>query len=294
VFGWTVDEATSFRLLDEFVAAGGNLIDTADVYSSWAPGNHGGESESIIGRWLERSGQRERVLLATKVGQEMGPSKKGLSGRYIDAAVQASLRRLRTDRVDLYQAHIDDEETPIEETLEALSKLVTDGTVGAIGASNYRADRLEEALRVSHDRGLTPYRSLQPLYNLYDRAEYEAALEGVCTRHRLAVFTYSSLASGFLTGKYRTVHDFGKSPRGPRMRRMLNERGIRIVDALREVGHAADATPAQVALAWLLARPSVTAPIASATSVEQLRELLGATELVLPRSAIDLLDRASV
>ena len=293
VFGWTVDEATSFRLLDAFVAAGGNLIDTADVYSTWAPGNHGGESETILGRWLERSGQRERVLLATKVGMEMDPSRKGLARKYIAAEVRESLRRLRTDRIDLYQAHVDDPETPLEETLGAFGELVADGSVGAIGASNYSAPRLEEALRVSRDRHLPSYVSLQPMYNLYDRADYETALEGVCATQQLGVLTYSSLASGFLTGKYRSVNDFGKSPRGPRMRRLLNERGLRILDALEEVGKETGATPSQVALAWLIARPTVTAPIASATSVDQLEELLGATRLTLGRSALDRLERAS-
>jgi aryl-alcohol dehydrogenase-like predicted oxidoreductase len=293
VFGWTADEATSFRLLDEFVAAGGNLIDTADVYSGWAPGNHGGESETIIGRWLERSGQRDRVLLATKVGMEMDPTRKGLSPAYIESEVKESLRRLRTDRIDLYQAHIDDADTPLEETLGAFARLIESGTVGAIGASNYTAERLEEALRVSRENGLPAYVSLQPRYNLYDRADFETALEGVCTKHGLGVITYSSLASGFLTGKYRSVNDFGKSARGPRMRRLLNERGIRILDALDEIARESGATPVQVALAWLIARPSVSAPIASATSVEQLRELLAATELSLGRTAIDRLDRAS-
>jgi aryl-alcohol dehydrogenase-like predicted oxidoreductase len=293
VFGWTVDEATSFRLLDRFVAAGGNLVDTADVYSNWAPGNRGGESETILGRWLRKSGQRERVLVATKVGMEMDPTHKGLSRSYILSEVRESLRRLDVERIDLYQAHIDDEATPLEETLGALGELVAEGTVHAIGASNHSAARLEEALRVSREQGLPSYASLQPRYNLYDRAEFEAALEAVCVRHGLGVLTYSSLASGFLTGKYRSVNDFGKSPRGPRMRRMLNERGMRILEALGEIARELDATPAQVALAWLLARPGVTAPIASATSIEQLDELLGATELSLRREALDHLDRAS-
>jgi len=293
VFGWTADEPTSFHLLDRFVEAGGNLIDTADVYSNWAPGNHGGESETILGRWLKKSGQRERVLIATKVGMEMDPSRKGLSRRYIESEVRESLRRLGVARIDLYQAHIDDDATPLEETLATFGELVESGTVRAIGASNYGATRLEEALRLGQGGRLPRYVSLQPHYNLCDRAEYEAGLESVCVRHGLGVIPYASLASGFLTGKYRSVNDFGKSPRGPRMRRLLNERGMRILDSLAEIGRELDATPAQVALAWLLARPSVTAPIASATSVEQLDELLGSTELSLPRSAIDRLNGAS-
>ena len=293
VFGWTIDEPTSFGLLDAFVAAGGNMIDTADVYSGWAPGNHGGESETIIGHWLRKSGQRDRVLIATKVGMEMEPTRKGLARKYIEAEVRESLRRLGTDRIDLYQAHVDEPETPLAETLEAFAGLVEAGTVRALGASNYTAQRLEEAVELSRSRGLPRYISLQPRYNLCDRSEFEGPLEGVCRKLGLGVITYSSLASGFLTGKYRSVHDFGKSPRGPRMRRQLNERGIRILDTLSEVAREAGATPAQIALAWLLGRPSVTAPIASATSVEQLEELLGATELQLSRSAIDRLERAS-
>lgn len=293
VFGWTADEATSFRILDRYAAAGGNLIDTADVYSRWAPGNQGGESETILGRWLERSGQRERVLIATKVGMEMGPTRKGLAPAYIRSEVQESLRRLRIDRIDLYQAHVDDEATPLEESLGTFAELIAEGRVRALGASNYRADRLEESLRLSRARGLPSFASLQPHYNLYDRAEYEAGLEAVCARHGLGVIPYASLASGFLTGKYRSVKDFGKSARGPRMRRLLNERGLRILDVLHEVAGERGATPAQVALAWLLTRPTVTAPIASATSVEQLEELLGGTVLQLGRSDLDRLERAS-
>jgi aryl-alcohol dehydrogenase-like predicted oxidoreductase len=293
VFGWTVDRAMGFRILDAFVSAGFNLIDTADTYSIWISGHRGGESETMIGEWLRESGRREEVVLATKVGMDMGAGGKGLAPEHIARSAEGSLRRLGTDRIDLYQAHVDDPATPLERTLTAFGDLVDEGHVTAIGASNYDAPRLVEALRVSEERGLPRFESLQPRYNLVDREEYEAALEPICRREGLAVITYSSLASGFLSGKYRSKADVGKSARGPRMERYLNERGTRILAALDEVGHRVGARPATVALAWLIARPSVTAPIASATSLDQLRELLAATDLTLDRSSIDLLDRAS-
>ena len=293
VFGWTVDEPTSFKLLDAFVAAGFNFIDTADTYSRWAPGNKGGESETIIGNWLKQRAGREKLVIATKVGMEMAPDKKGLSKAYILAEVEASLKRLQTDYIDLYQSHTDDLTTPLEETLEAYAQLVKQGKVRAIGASNYKADRLALALQVSQQHGYPSYQSLQPLYNLYDRSDYEKTLEPVCQEKGIGVISYYSLASGFLTGKYRSEKDLSKSPRGQGVKKYLNDRGFRILDALDKVAKQLDSTPARVSLAWLLARPSITAPIASATSLEQLSELIKATQLQLDRSAIELLNQAS-
>jgi aryl-alcohol dehydrogenase-like predicted oxidoreductase len=293
VFGWTADEAAAFRLLDVFVDSGFNLVDTADVYSKWAHNNQGGESETIIGKWLKRSGKREKVMIATKAGSEMGPEKKGLSRRYIFQAVEDSLARLQIDHIDLYQAHTDDLQTPLEETLQAFTELISQGKVRAVGASNYRAERLSDALRVSEGRGLARYESLQPLYNLYDRAEYEAKLEPLCLEKGVGVIPYYSLASGFLTGKYRSEADLSKSARGQTVKRYLNERGFRILAALDQVAKQYDSTPAHVSLAWLIARPSVTAPIASATNLEQLNDLIEATELQLDSSSIEVLNRAS-
>ena len=294
VFGWTADEATSFRLLDRFVEAGFNLVDTADVYSRWAPGNQGGESEAIIGRWLKQGGgRREKVVIATKVGMEMGPGKKGLSRDYIRQAAEDSLRRLGVESIDLYQSHEDDPNTPIAETLGAYDALIKAGKVRAIGASNYSADRLEEALRISRENGLPRYECLQPLYNLYDREKYEQALEPLCRRENLGVIGYGALAGGFLTGKYRSEADFGKSPRGANMGKRLNDRGRRILAALDDVAARHGATPAQVALAWLIARPGHTAPIASATSLDQLDDLLAAARLHLAPADVKQLDAAS-
>jgi aryl-alcohol dehydrogenase-like predicted oxidoreductase len=293
IFGWTVDEAMSFKLLDAFIESGFNLIDTADVYSKWAPGNKGGESETIIGKWLKQGGKREKAIIATKVGSEMGPDQKGLSREYILRAVEASLARLQTDYIDLYQAHIDDLQTPLEATLEAFTELVRQGKVRAIGASNYTAERLSEALEVSTEHGFARYESLQPLYNLCDRAEYEAKLEPLCQEKGLGVIPYFSLASGFLTGKYRSGKDLSKSPRGQMVKKYLNERGFRILAALDQVANQYNSTPAKVSLAWLIARPSITAPIASATNLEQLKDLIEATELKLHDSSIELLNQAS-
>jgi aryl-alcohol dehydrogenase-like predicted oxidoreductase len=293
VFGWTIDEATSFRVLDAFVAGGFNLIDTADVYSRWAAGNTGGESEAIIGRWLKATGNRGRVAVATKVGMETGPGENGLSRAYIMRAVERSLNRLQTDTIDLYQAHQDDEATPQEETLGAFAELIGRGAVRAIGASNYAAARLASALRISKERGLPRYECLQPGYNLYDRAGYEAELEALCVREGLGVIPYFSLAAGFLTGKYRSEADLAKSARGTKVKHYLNDRGFRILAALDRVAARYRSTPGKVALAWLLARPGVTAPIASATSVEQLRDLLDATALELDPAALDSLTAAS-
>jgi aryl-alcohol dehydrogenase-like predicted oxidoreductase len=293
VFGWTVDEPQAFKLLDAFVSSGLNFIDTADVYSRWAPGNSGGESETMIGNWLKRSGGRERVIIATKVGMEMGPGRKGLAKSYIHRAAEDSLRRLQTDYIDLYQSHIDDTATPLEEILEAYAELIKQGKVRAVGASNYNAKRLAEALEISEQNGLPRYESLQPFYNLYDRAEYEAELEPLCLQKGLGVISYFSLAKGFLTGKYRSQSDFGKSPRGQGVKGYLNDRGFRILEALDEVAKRHNSTPARVSLAWLIARPGMTAPIASATSLEQLNDLIEATKLELDPDSIERLNQAS-
>lgn len=294
VFGWTADEATSFRLLDAFVEAGFNLVDTADVYSRWAPGNQGGESETILGKWFRQSGKRDRVVLATKVGMEMGPDKKGLSRAYIRQAVEDSLNRLQTDHIDLYQSHRDDESTPLEETLGAFADLIRQGKVRAIGASNYSAERLAEALRVSKELGLPTYSCLQPQYNLCERAGFEDALEPLCIEAGLGVIPYYSLASGFLTGKYRSEADLGARTRGQSVRKYLNDRGFRILAALDEVAGQLESNPARVAIAWLMTRPGITAPIASATSLGQLDDLIEATRLELSPSAIERLNLASV
>ena len=294
VFGWTIDEAASFKLLDAFVARGFNLVDTADVYARWKPGNKGGESETMIGNWLRQGGgRREKVLVATKVGMEMGPGEKGLSRPYVLRAADASLKRLRTDRIDVYQAHQDDPATPLEETLGAFAELMKQGKVRAIGASNYTAPRLAEALRVSREYNLPRYESLQPLYNLSDREPFEAELEPLCLREQVGVISYFSLAKGFLSGKYRSEADLSKSVRGGGVKDYLNPRGFRILGALDEVARRRESTPARVALAWLIARPSVTAPIASATSLEQLNDLLESTRLELDRADFELLTRAS-
>jgi aryl-alcohol dehydrogenase-like predicted oxidoreductase len=293
VFGWTVDEPTSFELLDAFVAAGFDFIDTADVYSRWVPGNKGGESEAILGEWMKERGNRDRIIIATKVGMEMGPDKKGLSKSYILRSAEDSLRRLQTDYIDLYQSHQDDPETPLEETLEAYAQLIEQGKIRAIGASNYSAERLAESLKISEEHGLPRYESLQPLYNLYDRADYEKELEPLCREKSLGVISYYSLASGFLTGKYRSEEDLSKSVRGQGVKKYLNDRGFRILKALDEVAAQHDSTPARIALAWLIARPSITAPIVSATGLEQLNDLIESTKLELDPSSITLLNQAS-
>jgi len=293
VFGWTIDERTSFELLDAFVDAGLDFIDTADVYSAWAPGNKGGESETIIGNWLRKSGKRDKVVIATKVGKPMGPGKQGLSKAYITQAVEDSLKRLRTDYIDLYQSHDDDKDTPLTETLSVYTNLIKQGKVRAIGASNYTADRLKQALEISETTGLAAYQSLQPEYNLYNREDYEKELEGVCREFGLGVINYFSLASGFLTGKYRSEDDLSKSPRGQGIKKYLNDRGFRILKALDEVAAEYNSTPASVALAWTIAHPGITAPIASATSTKQLKSLVDATQLNLGNDAIKLLNEAS-
>jgi len=293
VFGWTVDERASFRLLDAWVDAGMNFVDTADVYSRWVPGHAGGESETIIGKWLKASGKRNRIVLATKVGKPMGDNDQGLSKTYIRHAVEASLRRLHTDVIDLYQSHDDDPATPFEETLGAYGELIREGKVRAIGASNHAADRLALALDTSERLGLPRYESLQPLYNLVERAAFEDTLEPLCVERNVGVINYYALASGFLTGKYRSSADFGKSVRGKGAGKYLNERGLAVLGALDAVAATIGATPAQVALAWQIARPSITAPIASATDERQLAELVAAARLRLDAPSIAAIDRAS-
>jgi len=293
VFGWTADEKTSFEILDAFVAEGYSLIDTADVYSVWAPGHTGGESEAIIGKWHKRSGRRNDVIIATKVGMEMAPDKKGLSRAHIMRSVEDSLRRLQTDYIDLYQSHIDDPETPLEETAAAFATLVEQGKVRAIGASNFNGERLSEALQLSEQEGYPAYQTLQPHYNLYERADYETKLEPLCLEKGIGVINYFSLASGFLTGKYRSEEDLSKSPRGRRTKQYLNDRGFRILAALDQVAAKFDSNPARVALAWLMSRSSIAAPIASATNLEQLEDLIASTRLELDSSSIELLNEAS-
>jgi aryl-alcohol dehydrogenase-like predicted oxidoreductase len=293
VFGWTIKEAESFRVLDAFVEAGYNLIDTADVYSRWVPGNRGGESETIIGKWFRQGGKRDKVVLATKFGKEMAVDKKGLSKKYMRAALEDSLRRLQTDYIDLYQSHEDDPGTALEETMEGFAELVKEGKLKAIGASNFTAKRLTESLRISVKYGFPRYESLQPLYNLYNRAEFEKDLEPICVEQQVGVISYYSLASGFLTGKYRSENDLSKSLRGKGIGKYLNERGMAILRALDQVAGQYHSTPATIAIAWLMQSPGVTAPIASATSREQLTELIKAAELKLDGASLELLDQSS-
>lgn len=296
VFGWTADRATSFSLLDAFVDGGFNLVDTADIYSRWAPGHGGGESETIIGQWLAASGKRHRVLVATKVGKPMGEEgsgRAGLSRRWVRQAVEDSLRRLQTDHIDLYQSHDDDVATPLEETLSVFAELMQEGKVRAIGASNHSAPRLAEALATSARLGLPRYETLQPLFNLADRVPFEADLQPLCVAQDLGVINFFGLARGFLTGKYRSEADLGKSPRGGGVKGYLNARGQRILAALDAVAAESGATPAQVALAWQLTQPGITAPIVSATSVAQWQELAGAVRLALSAAQIEELTLAS-
>ena len=293
VFGWTADEATSFRILDAFVDGGGNFVDTADVYSVWGPGHTGGESETVLGKWFAKSGKRDKIVLATKVGKDMGNGKKGLQPAYIRQAVEDSLKRLQTDHIDLYQSHEDDPATPLAETLGAFGELIRAGKVRAIGASNYTGERLAESLRVSREQNLPRYESLQPLYNLVERVEYETTLEPIVLKEQLGCVPYFALAAGFLTGKYRAPEDAKGKARGGLVSKYLNPLGYRILRALDEVAAAYKSKPAKVALAWLIARPSVTAPIASATSLEQLEDLLDATNLKLDAASIQKLNQAS-
>jgi aryl-alcohol dehydrogenase-like predicted oxidoreductase len=294
VFGWTATEPASFAVLDAFVGAGLNFIDTADAYSTWVPGHRGGESEAVIGNWLKRGVKRQDVVIATKVGMEIAPNRKGLSAAHILRSAEDSLRRLQTDYIDLYFSHYDDAGVPMAETLGAYQTLIAQGKVRAIGASNFTAVRLAEALEVSRKAGLPRYEVLQPHYNLYARSDYESALEPLCLQLEIGVVSYYALAAGFLSGKYRTPADASKSPRGKGIvGQFLNERGLRILAALDDVARRRSASVASVALAWQIARPSITAPIASATTVAQLGELIAATQLRLDAAAIEQLNAAS-
>jgi aryl-alcohol dehydrogenase-like predicted oxidoreductase len=294
VFGWTADETASFAVLDALVSAGLNFIDTADVYSVWVPGHRGGESETVIGNWLRRSRRRKDVVIATKVGMQMAPDRKGLSAEHITRSVEESLQRLQTDHIDLYFSHCDDTTVPLEETLGTYQKLIGAGKIRAIGASNYTAARLTQALEVSRKSALPRYEVLQTHYNLYTRSDYESDLEPLCLKEQIGVVSYFALASGFLSGKYRTAADASKSARGKGVvEKFLNERGLKILAALDDVARRHRGSPASVALAWQIARPSITAPIASATTVEQLDELVAATRLHLDRTDIEQLKAAS-
>jgi aryl-alcohol dehydrogenase-like predicted oxidoreductase len=293
VFGWTIDQPTSFRILDAFTDRGFNFIDTADVYSRWAPGNRGGESETILGNWFKQSGQRDKVILATKVGMDMGDGKIGLSKKNILQAVEASLQRLQTDHIDLYQSHKEDQSTPIEETLEAYQQLIQQGKVRHIGASNYKPRSLTQAIELAQLSNLPIYQTLQPEYNLYDRQDYEQNLAPVAERFHLGVVPYFSLASGFLTGKYKTIEDTKGKNRGSRVEKYFDDRGKKILKALEEVSNETGAKQATIALAWLLAQPTITAPIASATSTGQLESLFAAVDLKLDEAARDKLTQAS-
>jgi aryl-alcohol dehydrogenase-like predicted oxidoreductase len=292
VFGWNVEEPASFAILDAFVDAGFNAIDTSDSYSRWVPGHPGGESETIIGNWLKKSGKRDKVLIATKVGEDMGEG-RSLKKDYILRECEASLRRLQTDRIELYQTHFDDEVTPVEETMEAYATLIKAGKVRAIGASNITPARLKASLAASKQLGLPRYESLQPLYNLSDRREFETEFEPICRQEKLGVINYYALAAGFLTGKYRSPEEGEKHPgRGGRLKRYLDARGMRILKALDAVAARHNALPAQIALAWLIAKPIITAPIVSATSVRQLDEILKAPQIKLSGADIAALDAA--
>lgn len=293
VFGWTTDARTAFDLLDRFVAAGLNAIDTADVYSAWAPGNVGGESETIIGQWLKARGKRSDVTIITKVGSAMGPGKKGLSAAYIEEAADASLKRLGVETIDLYLSHWPDDSVAHAETLGAYQRLIEKGKIRWCGASNFNVAQLSAALDVSRAAGLPRYEVLQPEYNLYDRSRFEGGLADVCIANEVGVITYYSLAKGFLAGKYRTPSDLGQSPRGAGVRVYLNPRGLRILDALASVASSHDAKSAEVALAWLIAQPGVTAPIASATSPAQVESLIRAATLTLSGDDLAALDAAA-
>lgn len=293
VFGWTIDERKSFEILDHFAEAGFNGIDTADVYSRWAPGNLGGESETIIGKWMKDKKNRHDMVIGTKVGSDMGDGKKGLKKAYILKAVEDSLKRLQTDYIDLYQTHFDDESVPVAEILEAYEQLIRQGKVRWIGTSNMSVDRIKESLQTSADKGLPNYQTLQPHYNLYARENYETHLEPIALANNLGVITYYSLESGFLSGKYRKHADIIKNARGGKMDNYLNERGMKILKALDEVALAHTTTPAAVALAWLLGRKSVAAPIVSATNLEQLQSIVAAPQLDLDAQAMGILDSAS-
>jgi aryl-alcohol dehydrogenase-like predicted oxidoreductase len=293
VFGWTLDEKSSFKILDDFTAAGFNCIDTADTYSRWMPGNKGGESETIIGNWMKKNGKRKELIISTKVGGDVGSGKKDLSEKHIKQGVEDSLKRLQTDYIDLYQSHYDDTETPVEETMTAFNDLIKEGKVRYIGASNLSADRIKESNEFARKNGLQPYITLQPLYNLYDRQKFETQYLQTALDEDLAVFPYYSLASGFLTGKYRSEADFEKSPRGKNVGKFLNERGKRILKAMDSVAEEQGVSLSQIALAWLIHKPSVTSPIASVTNDKQLQQLINSARIELNKKQRSILDEAS-
>jgi aryl-alcohol dehydrogenase-like predicted oxidoreductase len=293
VFGWTLDEPQSFKMLDAFVDAGFNFIDTADTYSKWVPGNRGGESEIIIGNWLKKSSKRKEVVIATKLGGDLGDEKKGLSAKYIKEEVEASLKRLQTDYIDLYQSHYDDADTPVSETMTTFNDLIKEGKVRYIGASNLSAERIRESNDFARENNLQPYISLQPLYNLYSRQKFEDEYLKLAADEHLAVLPYYSLASGFLTGKYRSEADLDKSPRGQGIKKYLDERGLRILDAMDKVAAEQNVQLSQIAIAWLLHKPFITSAIASATKEKQLSELINATNLQLSEEQMAALDKAS-
>jgi len=296
VFGWTIDQETSFAVLDAYVEGGGNFIDSADVYSAWAPGHKGGESETVLGHWMKERGNRDSMIIATKLGNPMGKdaNQRGLSRRWMMKAVEDSLQRLQTDYIDLYQAHIDDNDSPQEETLRAFDDLVSQGKVRYIGASNFSSWRLALSLGESDKNGYVRYSSLQPVYHLLNRADFERELEPLCLDQQIGVISYSSLASGFLTGKYRPNKELPTSPRAKAIQtRYMNEHGYAVLDKVEELAEAHKATNTQIALAWILARPAITAPIVSATSVAQTKELLGALEVKLSADDLATLDKVS-
>jgi aryl-alcohol dehydrogenase-like predicted oxidoreductase len=293
IFGWTADQAASFMVLDAFAAAGFNSVDTADVYSRWVPGHTGGESETILGEWMKQRGNRSKIIVTTKVGMDMGDGKKGLSKSHILRSAEDSLTRLQTDYIDLYQSHNDDPDTPLEETLGAYAQLIKQGKVRAIGASNHKAERLAAALEVSKKNGLPAYQTLQPNYSLIERADYENSLEPLCLKEGLGVINYFPLAGGFLTGKYRSESDAAGKARARNVTKYLNERGFKILAALDQVAKKYNATPAGISLAWLLAQPSITAPIVSATNLDQLKDLISSVDLKLDAASIEFLNQTS-
>lgn len=293
VFGWTLNEKESFKILDEFVDNGFSLIDTADTYSRWVPGNEGGESETIIGNWLKQGSKRDCIVLATKFGGDVGQGKKDLSAKYMKEAVEKSLKRLQTDHIDLYQSHYDDLETPVEETMEAFDQLVKEGKVRYIGASNLSAERIKQSLKASQENNWASYVSIQPLYNLYEREKFETEYASLVEEYNLGVLNYYALASGFLSGKYRSEKDLSLSKRGPGIKKYLGKRGFEILSSLDTLAYKYNATQARIAIAWLLHKPGVTAPIASATNTDQLFELLKAASLELSKEDVEYLDQVS-
>lgn len=293
VFGWTVDEKQSFTLLDAFIDAGFNFIDTADTYSWWVPGNTGGESETIIGKWMAERKNRDQIILSTKTGSQNNERPVNVSKEFIISSIEGSLRRLKTDYIDLYQTHFDDENTPVEETLAAYDQLVKEGKVRVIGTSNMSPERIRESLKVSETEGFPKYQTLQPLYNLMERESYEKELMGIVEANNMGVLSYYSLASGFLTGKYRSKDDLKKSQRGGAVKKYLDKKGIRVLEALDTISEKHHTTQAAISLAWLMASPTITSPIVSATSLKQMESIIKAPQLKLDREDMDLLNEVS-